>query len=504
MKLRKIQSLLALLTLAISATGQGGADTRAAAPTTRPTAPPPFVYANALPTATVATVNNEVVTQARLLEFLLNANLQQAMENLVLANVLELELVKNGIAIDDAEIATERDAIVARISPGRKVDDLIRDGVFSEFEINRQARMARGWDKIVWKKQNIPEEKRTEQGNPMIRSIFMRQAIADYEVRRRGTEPAPAPGLVAQITQKDGKGPTINVTADQSIDFLMGLVKPGALTTAAEDLIQSVIVAQELKKANAVVDESEIEGWVQKQMQRYPPPFDWPTILKMKGTSMDAERERMRRIVGWKKCSQAVIKDEDVEAFLQSNLDYFNGRNVNVSHILFATRDLASGLDFAAEVQTKAKEGAESVSMKAREGVDFGWLAENYSEDTSTKNAKGLMTTPIKKWGGGLDPAFQKAAYALKPGEISAPIKSQFGWHVIRCEKVNEARSGQDWSKPEVRDYVVDEYETVKMRAWLDAIRAKSEVKVVPLAEIVKLKSMTFSRKTEKSEMAPK
>jgi foldase protein PrsA len=465
---------------------------------TRPSAPPPYIFANPLPKAAVATVNDEVVTQARLLEYVLNGNLQQAMENLVMANVLELELAKNGIDVTDEEIAAERTAIVARVSPGRKPEDLIKEGVFSEFEINRQARMARGWDKIIWKKQNVPEDKRTEQGNPMIRAIFMRQAMQDYDIRRRGADPAPAPGLVAQIASRDGKGPTISVTADQSLDFLMGLVKPGALTTAMDDLVLSVIVAQEMARAKAEVNEADIEAWVRTQLAKFPPPFDWPTILKMKGTTMDAERERMRRIVSWKKCTGAVVKDADVEAFLQENIDYFNGRNVNVAHVLFATRDIASGLDYSNEVQDKAKTNAESVAAKAREGIDFGWLAENYSEDTSTKSAKGLLATPIKKWGGGLDPSFQKAAYALKPGEISPPVKSQFGWHVIRCEKVNEARSGQDWSKPEVREYVVDEYESFKMKEWVDAIRAKAKVTTVPLAEIVKLKSMTFSRKSPK------
>jgi hypothetical protein len=217
----------------------------------RPTPPPPYIYANPLPTGAVATVNDEKVTQARLLEYVLNGNLQQAMENLVMANVLELELAKNGIDVTDEEIATERTAIVARVSPGRKPEDLIKEGVFSEFEINRQARMARGWDKIIWKKQNVPEDKRTEQGNPMIRAIFMRQAMQDYDIRRRGSDPAPALGLVAQIVSRDGKGPTISVTADQSLDFLMGLVKPGALTTAMEDLVLNVVVAQELAKAKA-------------------------------------------------------------------------------------------------------------------------------------------------------------------------------------------------------------------------------------------------------------
>jgi len=259
MKHRHFSFIVAATVAAASLFAQAAPESKPATDT-RPSAPPPYLFANPLPTAAVATVNDEVVTQARLLEYVLNGNLQQAMENLVMANVLELELAKNGIDVTDEEIAAERTAIVARVSPGRKPEDLIKEGVFSEFEINRQARMARGWDKIIWKKQNVPEDKRTEQGNPMIRAIFMRQAMQDYDIRRRGADPAPAPGLVAQIASRDGKGPTISVTADQSLDFLMGLVKPGALTTAMDDLVLNVIVAQEMARAKAEVNEADIEA----------------------------------------------------------------------------------------------------------------------------------------------------------------------------------------------------------------------------------------------------
>jgi parvulin-like peptidyl-prolyl isomerase len=96
-------------------------------------------------------------------------------------------------------------------------------------------------------------------------------------------------------------------------------------------------------------------------------------------------------------------------------------------------------------------------------------------------------------FGGGLDPAFQAAAWKLKQGETSPPVKSKFGWHIIRCDKVTPGqRGGQDFESAAYREWIIDEYETIKMKEWLDGVRAKSKIEIVPDAELFKLKDLTF------------
>ncbi len=97
---------------------------------------------------------------------------------------------------------------------------------------------------------------------------------------------------------------------------------------------------------------------------------------------------------------------------------------VNVSHILVAV-DAAAGAD--ADVKAKAK--AESLSARAKAGEDFAKLATENTDDPSGKENGGQLP-PFGR--GQMVPEFDQAVFDMKPGEIRGPIKTSFGYHVIK------------------------------------------------------------------------
>jgi peptidyl-prolyl cis-trans isomerase D len=108
---------------------------------------------------------------------------------------------------------------------------------------------------------------------------------------------------------------------------------------------------------------------------------------------------------------------------LMKVLDERRGKNeyVRASHILLSA---ASGLDSAAQIQ-KAKD----ILKRARSGENFGALARQYSDDAGSQVADGDLGWNGR--GGWVKP-FEQAAFGAKVGDIVGPIRSQFGWHIIK------------------------------------------------------------------------
>ncbi len=81
---------------------------------------------------------------------------------------------------------------------------------------------------------------------------------------------------------------------------------------------------------------------------------------------------------------------------------------------------------------------AQKILDEAKKGKDFAELASKYSQDeTTAKKGGDLGFFDSKK----MDPAFSKAAFALKPGEISGLVRTPYGFHIIKSEGVTEAKT---------------------------------------------------------------
>lgn len=110
--------------------------------------------------------------------------------------------------------------------------------------------------------------------------------------------------------------------------------------------------------------------------------------------------------------------------FYAANAERFQSKKAHVAHVLIRTNPKMSQQEREA-LLTKAQE----VYSKAMSNEDFAVLAQQYSEDTLSAKKAGDLGWITE---GSIDPAFTKAAFELKKGEISQPITTPFGFHVIK------------------------------------------------------------------------
>jgi foldase protein PrsA len=111
-----------------------------------------------------------------------------------------------------------------------------------------------------------------------------------------------------------------------------------------------------------------------------------------------------------------------------------------------------------------------------KKGADFAKIAKEQSLDTGSGQAGGSLGWASTD---GYVVEFQQAADALKVGEMSKPVKSQFGWHIIR--KVNEAKAGTPLDKlpADLRAIVESDAGENALTAYIAELKAKADIEYV-------------------------
>lgn len=144
------------------------------------------------------------------------------------------------------------------------------------------------------------------------------------------------------------------------------------------------------------------------------------------------------------------VSDEAVKEYFDAHPDEFKEpKTVKARHILFKLEN-----NSPPEVVEEKRKKAEEVLALAKTGQDFAELARTHSEGPS-KDVGGDLGTFKKET---MVEPFSEKAFSMKAGEISEPVRTQFGWHIIKVEAVNEASEKTlDEVREEIRKNLITE-----------------------------------------------
>jgi|GEM_PF-530838 len=200
-----------------------------------------------------------------------------------------------------------------------------------------------------------------------------------------------------------------------SKDELYEAMVPSAGTTALDSLITMKLVDQEASNKKIEVTEDEMAKELADVKKNFGSESAFKDALKQAGLSEDVLNNQLQMQVQLRKLLKDKVKvtDADIKKYYDENKASFaTEEQVKASHIL-----------------VKTKEEADAIEKQLKNGGDFAAIAKEKSTDTGSAANGGDLGYFGK---GAMVPEFEKAAFDLKVGEISAPIKSDYGYHIIK------------------------------------------------------------------------
>lgn len=155
---------------------------------------------------------------------------------------------------------------------------------------------------------------------------------------------------------------------------------------------------------------------------------------------------------------KVAVTDEEVKDFFEKNKDKFTvGTKIKASHILVNSED-----------------EAREVEEKLKKGEDFASLARAMSKDKASAEKGG----DLGYFGRGrMVPEFERAALNLNPGEISSPVRTRFGYHIIKLTDIKKGEPANfEQSKEAIKRELINQKRKKLFDAYIDKLMAGSEI----------------------------
>lgn len=237
----------------------------------------------------------------------------------------------------------------------------------------------------------------------------------------------------------------VEITKDELYNQLVAQNGEAALNA----LIAEKIMVAEVEAKEITVTDEEIQENINEMTDYYGGEEEMNNALTQYNLTLDDMKENITTNLQLQKVLEPYVEitDEEIQEYFTTNKEYLDqAEEVKASHILVET-----------------KETADEVKEKLNGGADFADLAKEYSTDTSNSQSGGSLGYFGK---GQMVAEFDEKAFSMKVDEISDPIQTQFGYHIIKVEDHKEAKEAtldevkEDIRKSIFQDKMGDAYNT--------------------------------------------
>jgi peptidyl-prolyl cis-trans isomerase C len=229
---------------------------------------------------------------------------------------------------------------------------------------------------------------------------------------------------------------------------------------ALQIVIDDYLITRQLDEEGIQVSESEVEAELETFKSRFPNERSIASFMEHAGGEARV-RADMRKSLRLKKLLEKLyqieVSEQEARAHYNKNKErYQEPERVRARHILIKVEENASEESLAA-----AEERAQELADQARAGADFAELAREHSQGPTRTRGGDLGYFPRKR----MVEAFEKVAFSMKKGEVSDPVKTQFGYHVI---KLVDRKAATEHVFEDVDDEIYERLEQRNLRRKAD------------------------------------
>jgi len=242
-------------------------------------------------------------------------------------------------------------------------------------------------------------------------------------------------------------------------------------------IIEGRLQLQQAEREKITVEDAELAEQMAEIMKKLnvKTEAELEVVLQPQGVTVDGVKRRIRetmmvqKVIRRKVTLRISVTEQEIDRYLAENRDKLEaGLTFEARHILFVPEP-GRGEDG----WQSAKQRADEVASRLLAGEDFAELARKHSDDGSGKDGGALGR--LKR--GELATEIEGAILALRPGETSAPFRSEVGYHLFRLDsKDSLSGEGLAQARNQVRDILFREKYQARLKDWLAEIRQRAMI----------------------------
>jgi peptidyl-prolyl cis-trans isomerase C len=231
-----------------------------------------------------------------------------------------------------------------------------------------------------------------------------------------------------------------------------------------DQLIERTLILQEARRTGRLASDAAVEDRLRQIAQAFPSPEEFDRALQQQGVSRAELRDRVRFELTVRRILDGLRvpapTDQEARAYFQAHREAFDEpERVRVRHVL---------------LRTEAE--ARVALARLRAGESFAQVAKELSQDPGTRDRGGEVGLVAP---GQTVPEFEQVAFRLKPGELSEPVRTSFGYHIVQVtEKLPAKKATWEGVRQQVLELLRENKRREAFEAWVKELRGRAKIAV--------------------------